>query len=344
VKPKLPRHWIQNHGAYFYRPPKRYQHLFEKKWVLLGHSLAEAHKTFGGLPIHDNTGIKLIRDLAERYELTVVPSKAPGTQENNHRALNEIRAVFGHIPINKIEPSHCYQYYEAKSGSRSARATLEVLRHMFTKAVEWGGLKRHPLKGQLVLKRNPPRDRYVTDEELRNFQAFASPKLRAYIDLKMVTGLSKEDILCLDRSDIKTDGVHTRRRKTRSRPKVYLWDEEGVLKGIIQAVFNAHRGHVGSTRLFHTRDGNPYYTTNEAGYAVGKPDGFNSMWQRLMSKWVSQGGARFTEHDLRAKAASDTSLEHAQILLDHRSSDTTEEIYRRAPKVVNIATKVVPDA
>ena len=154
-------------------------------------------------------------------------------------------------------------------------------------------------------------------------------------------GLSKEDILCIDRGDIKADGLHARRRKTDSKPKVYLWDEAGVLKSIIQDIFDAHTGHIGNTRLFHTREGKPYYELNAEGYAVGEPEGFNSMWQRLMTKWVNQGGERFTEHDLRAKAASDTSLDHAQLMLDHRSPTTTEYVYRRAPRVVNIATKKV---
>ena len=58
-----------------------------------------------------------------------------------------------------------------------------------------------------------------------------------------------------------------------------------------------------------------------------------------MDKWVAQGGVRFHEHDLRAKAASDTSLAHAQLLMDHTTAGTTERIYRRAPKVVSIGKK-----
>jgi hypothetical protein len=32
--------------------------------------------------------------------------------------------------------------------------------------------------------------------------------------------------------------------------------------------------------------------------------GFKAMWQRLMRKFVDQGGERFTFHDLRAKAGA----------------------------------------
>lgn len=44
---------------------------------------------------------------------------------------------------------------------------------------------------------------------------------------------------------------------------------------------------------------------------------------------------RLTEHDLRAKCASDAeSLEHAQPLLAHADSSTTRRIYRRKPERV----------
>ena len=44
---------------------------------------------------------------------------------------------------------------------------------------------------------------------------------------------------------------------------------------------------------------------------------------------------RFTEHDLRAKCASDAeSLEHARALLSHADARTTEAIYRRKPERV----------
>ena len=43
---------------------------------------------------------------------------------------------------------------------------------------------------------------------------------------------------------------------------------------------------------------------------------------------------RFTEHDLRAKVASDTESEHARQLLGHANSEITERIYRRKAKTV----------
>jgi integrase len=47
---------------------------------------------------------------------------------------------------------------------------------------------------------------------------------------------------------------------------------------------------------------------------------------------------RFTEHDLRAKVASDAdSLERARALLQHADARTTDRIYRRKPERIKPA-------
>jgi integrase len=61
------------------------------------------------------------------------------------------------------------------------------------------------------------------------------------------------------------------------------------------------------------------------------------MWQRFMDRVLAETKVkdRFTEHDLRAKCGSDaTTLAHAQQLLAHTDSATTQRIYRRKPERV----------
>lgn len=71
--------------------------------------------------------------------------------------------------------------------------------------------------------------------------------------------------------------------------------------------------------------------------------GWDSMWKRFMVRLLSETKVTetFTDHDLRAKAASDAdSLEHARALLAHVDSKTTNRIYRRkAEKAVPISYK-----
>jgi len=80
--------------------------------------------------------------------------------------------------------------------------------------------------------------------------------------------------------------------------------------------------------LFLTRDGNGYVA------ADGTTSGFDSQWQRFMEKVVAAGVPRFTEHDLRAKVASDSpDIETARGRLGHTSATTTRNIYHRKDEV-----------
>ena len=43
---------------------------------------------------------------------------------------------------------------------------------------------------------------------------------------------------------------------------------------------------------------------------------------------------KFTEHDLRAKVASDMEIGHARSLLGHSSSEFTNRVYRRKSELI----------
>ncbi|MFD2271778.1 hypothetical protein ACFS07_13095 [Undibacterium arcticum] len=84
--------------------------------------------------------------------------------------------------------------------------------------------------------------------------------------------------------------------------------------------------------LFCTRKGTGYI--NEA---KGTASGWDSVWQRFMVRVLEETKVVevFTEHDLRAKCASDAeTLEHARSLLAHADSRVTDRIYRRKPERV----------
>ena len=165
--------------------------------------------------------------------------------------------------------------------------------------------------------------------------------------------MDKQMLLASAVSHIKRDGLHTIRRKNNSLPKVYLWDDDidedgnlvaaGQLRKAIDAIL-AYKKKQGqpSIYLFCNRQGQPYLPLengrmfDEEGHAFGKPEGFNSIWQRRMAKWVDDGNERFTEHDIRKVPASATDTEHAQQLLDHHPGKNTKEVYQVGKKVVEI--------
>ena len=69
--------------------------------------------------------------------------------------------------------------------------------------------------------------------------------------------------------------------------------------------------------------------------------GFQSIWKRVMTKFMAAGGVRFHEHDLRGKVATDMDDPvAAQKLLGHKDMSMTEDyIKARQTEVVKPHTR-----
>ena len=328
----LPSGWRLKHGAYYYRVPVQLRELWDGKTEFrLGKTLSECYRVWASrLELYADA--KTMAELLDRYALEVIPQKAPKTQTSNNASIKKLRAVFGHMPIEAVKPKHVYQFRDKRGqqGKTAANHDLEVLSHAFSKAIEWGVCENHPIKGKVAKFSTPPRKRYIEDWELQEALKVASPFIATYIRLKLLTGLRRGDLLSLKLSDIKEDGIHVTPRKTSqtTRKKIIIeWSEQ--LSDSIDEI-KALRKKILSVWLFHTRQGQPYMKEN------GTANGFDSIWQRFMTKALEKTKLKekFTEHDLRAKVASDTEINHAQQLLGHSSAEVTERVYRRRPEIV----------
>ena len=331
----LPTGWRHKHGAYYYRPAVQLRALWDGKTEFrLGKTLNEAYRVWSErLEVYADA--KSMNDLLDRYALEVIPHKADKTQKSNLSSITKLKAVFGTMPIETVKPKHVYQYRDKRGqqGKTAANRDIEVLSHAFTKAIEWGLAENHPIKGKVRKFSTPPRRRYVEDWELQEALKVASPFITAYIRLKLLTGFRRRDLLSLKLSDLKEDGIHVTPRKTaQSTGKRFIleWTEE--LRAAVDQAQSLRR-KVLSVWLFHTNQGQPYIKSD------GSANGFDSIWQRFMAKAISETGLaeKFTEHDLRAKVASETEPNHARQLLGHSSESTTRKIYRRKPELIKPA-------
>lgn len=347
----LPARWKHQHGAYYFRVPPGLEPLWDgKKWFLLGKTLPQAYRAWSSrVDAHDKANN--IGQLLERYLLEVVPTKAPKTRTANALYIKQLTAVFGAMTLAAFTPQMVYQYVAKRSvkknnaagrmtgGKTIAHREVEVLSHAFTKAVEWGYMARHPFKGEVRLEGERARDRYVEDWEVVECLQLESKRkagsvlaIQAYIRIKLMTGMSRSDLLRLNDAALREDGVHIQRHKTQNttgKRTVYRWSPE--LRAAVDMALAARPAR--SAYLFCKRDGLPYIN-EETGEAYG----WESMWQRFMDRVRTETKVtdRFTEHDLRAKCASDAAtLEHARALLSHADARTTAAIYRRKPEVVD---------
>ena len=187
------------------------------------------------------------------------------------------------------------------------------------------------------LKGAKPRTRYVEDWEIVEALALTPKRksgsvrmIQAYIRIKMLIGLRRGDLLRLRMSDITGAGIKVKPRKTKNTTgitRTYEWTPE--LRAAVDMAIAARPLDI-APWLFCTKTGAEYFDED-----TGRPDGWNSIWQRFMARLLKETKIkeRFTEHDLRAKCASDAeTLERAKQLLGHADSKITERVYRRKPE------------
>jgi integrase len=346
----LPARWRHYHGAYYYRVPFGFERHWDGKTEFqLGTTLPEAYRIWADR-IGAQARVRTIAELLDRYAVEVVPSKAATNQTQHAHWIKQLRGVFGAMPLDALEPQHIYQYVEKRSrkktsdagkttgGRIAAHREVEVLSHALTKAVQWGYIRAHPFKNEVRLEGEAPRERYIEDWEVVEVLSLPSVRKRGsvlaiqcYIRLKLLTGLRRSDLLRLQVSSCREDGIHVRTNKT-GKAVIYTWTPE--LRAAVEGAKAARPVHI-APFLFCGRKGQGYLDEG-----TGLCSGWKSMWQRFMDRVLRETKVteRFTEHDLRAKCASDAeSLEHARAMLAHADARTTELIYRRRPERVRPA-------
>ncbi|WP_343722113.1 tyrosine-type recombinase/integrase [Herbaspirillum seropedicae] len=337
----LPARWQLMHGAYYYQVPPGLEARWDgKKKFRLGGTLPDAYKTWAARLEHVGDA-ETVGQLLDRYALEVVPTKSPKQQLDENRYAGQLRAVFGELLLIDMRPQLVYQFLDKSPKKVAARRAVALLSHAFTKAVEWGYVDRHPFIGQMRLAGNAPRDRYVEDWEIveclslqrhKSGGSSGIPMVQAYMRIKLLTGISKGDLLRLRPSiDFKDDGIHVQRRKVKNstgKRTIYAWTPE-----LREEIFYAMELRPKKVDwLFCTRKGTSYYNEDRDDYSS-----WDSVWQRFMERVMKETKVKqsFTDHDLRAKCASDAdTLEQARALLAHADSRTTKRIYRRRPEIV----------
>jgi integrase len=320
-----PTGWRWKCGAWRYRvPPGQEQHWDGKREFTLGRTLREAYKLWAER-VQTQHQANTVADLLDQYVQEIVPTKATLTQRHNRKAIGRLREVFGHMVIAELRTMHAQQYLrELRAKPFSANRDIELLSHVYAEAIRWGLAETNPIKGRVQYHPERPRRRYITDAELAAILAAANKVQRAYIGLKILTALRRNDILTLRMVDLKEDGIHVEPRKTASTTGERLvieWTDE--LRDAVEQAKRARPRDIHSL-LFCTRAGKCYVKDGEAS-------GWESSWQRLIAR---SGVERFKDSDLRAKSASELPTDLAATLLGHADPKITRRVYQRAPRKV----------
>lgn len=341
----LPAHVYLSKGRLFYEDDHGKWHLLGKEWD--GAAKAKWVELSTGKAT-DGSVAKLLDDFLTHAETLVRAGKrSPRTLDDNEAEAVQLKKAFGRMHYRAVTSKHCATYLRKRAGKDGKLAPTRANRELalLSSAYAWAmGEDRYEVTTNPCygVRRNTetPRDRYVETWELRKFlkghrhadgtlHTYAPPWLRGYVLLKRLLGDRQGTMLTLHDGHVTDRGLEYRPNK-RGRPKIVRWSS--ALRVVVRWTQH-HRPELDhpqpeNVERLHPR---PLFPTRFDSHYTAR--GFKSAWQRAMQAYAADGFARFWEHDIRAKVASDAhSDEEGGALLDHApGSRTTRRHYRRAP-------------
>ena len=265
-----------------------------------------------------------VNELLDRYVPEHLPTLARRTQIDQLRYVELLRLAFGDRDAESIKPKDIGQFLDVRKGRISRGKVVSVLANMYKLAVgRWFLVESNPCR-DIIMPKAGRRTRYITDAEYAAVYALCSPRLQVAMDLALLTGQRQGDVLALKWShiDVNERIIHIRQGKTGKRFGIYITPAlEDVLVRAKRMTPALPRAYV-----LRTKDGDRYTS-----------EGFRAMWQRGMKKAVALGAIKekFTFHDIRAKAASDSpDMKAASSLLGHQDERITKSVYDRSIRIV----------
>lgn len=320
----LPPRMYHKHGSYYYVTRAN-------KWVNLGRDLVEARVKWAELE-NGATTSGTMSDVIDRYLREIATQKAPATLAGNQLEAETLSAVFGHMPPRDVTPADIHAFMVARGKTSRVRANRErsLLHAVMRYAVVWGQVDNNPVR-EVPRFSEPPRVRYVTDDEFLAARGCAPLLVQCMMDLALLTAQRGQDLLSLRRDQITDAGLVFAPAKVKTRKPVRIcveWSDE--LRRVIDTLRDLPRPFA-SLHLVTSEDGN---RLSESGWKTA--------WQRTMAKAVAAGVPRFHFHDLRAKAITDMELagRDAQHISGHASRQMIERIYKRLAPTTTAAARL----
>jgi len=297
----LPARMRYSHGAYF--------RVVRGRWESLGREYGAALRKWAELEAAPPQ-VATVGDALDVYVRDGVPKLKPATQRDYLRICGELRRAFGDAALADVQPTHVAQYLEKRSKAVAANREIAVLSSVFNLAMRLGYAQSNPCRG-VRRNREKPRTRLPTAAELATLRLAATPMVRAMIDVSLITGMRKGDLLALTIADLTERGIELRTSKT-GAAVCYRWNDT------LREAVDTARGSRQVGPLFITRLRKRW-----------SESGLDTVWDKLRTK---AGVTDLHWHDLRAWALTTAARlhgrDHAQALGAHASASTTD-IYLR---------------
>ncbi len=315
MSPVTLRHLHFKHGAYYWVGRRDGKVV----WRRLSSDLAEAIRQWEQIEGQPAVPARSVTAALDAYLAHRKPELRPATLKLYAACRRHLVDAFAEFhDVAQVRPAHVRQYLDARRSKVAANREVSLLSAALAYACERGWIEANACR-EVRHHREKPRRRCFSEAEIAALREAATERIRAMIDLSLLTALRQGDLLKLRLRDLTDEGVVVEQAKTGARV-VYVWTE-------------ALREATGRAKRLRGRVAGPYLFQDDKGRQI-KPKTLASAWERLRTK---AGVTDAHWHDLRATALTwakeADGIDRAQALAGHASAKMTEVYVARRTAV-----------
>ncbi|MDA2920745.1 site-specific integrase [Desulfobacterota bacterium AH_259_B03_O07] len=228
----------------------------------------------------------------------------------------------------KVERSKEISRYRRLITKSSVNREIACLKHMFTKAIEWGLITSSPARNVKLFRVQPNKLRVLSNEEFQNIYNEASEFLRPILLFALNTGMRQGEILKLRWDDINLNQEYINVRDTKNNESRNIPINE-TLKIIIDSL----KKNSDNEYVFAYKNGEPVRSVKTAFYSAlrrSKIDKcrFHDLRHTFATRLVMAGVDIVTVKEL---------LGHKDISMTMRYSHPTPQHKQHAVEKINIS-------
>ena len=168
-----------------------------------------------------------LSDLINRYLSEITPTKK-GSEREKARLLRLLKEPISKYKIYQLKTKDFVRFKNKrlKDGNRTCAYDLVLLHHIYNTAIkQWScPLSHNPVSNVQKPKCNPPRERRLSDNELKYIlnENFKNSHMRNIIELAIETGMRKSEILSIQSDDVKDNYIYLSDTKNGSSRRIPL--------------------------------------------------------------------------------------------------------------------------
>jgi integrase len=238
-------------------------------------------------------------------------------------SINNLKSFFAGKYLHEITPLDIEKYKrrrQAQVSNATVNREVACLKHIFTKAIEWGIVKRNPGRKVKLLRERNTRLRYLNEKEIGKLYDACTEHLKPIVTVALNTGMRKGEILGLKWKDLdfrsRTISIlDTKNNESREVP----------MNDIIYRTLLAIRRIPDGLWVFCKKDGERYGNVRKAFEGAKKRAGitdfrFHDLRHTFASHLVMAGVDLKTVQELLGHKSFEMTLRYAHLSPDHKKA------------------------